>query len=115
MPAAGEAGQVSEGHGVLHGPQGSGKSASAETVQIGASNAEPTFDDGAATRAVEDYISVGTIVGAVVSAMDSDGGDPLHYSLSGTDATSFTIVSTSGQKRAMSGTKYNYESENGYG
>ena len=61
-----------------------------------------------------DNISVGAIAGSVVSAMDSDRGDPLHYSLSGTDATSFTIVSTSRQIRAMSGTKYNYESENGY-
>ena len=54
------------------------------------------------------------MLGAVVSAMDRDRGDPLHHSLSGTDATSFTIVSTSGQIRAMSGAKYNYESENGY-
>ena len=95
--------------------QGSGKSAtSSATGQISASNAEPEFDDGTATtRAVAENSGGGVNVGAAVAATDSDSGDTLTYSLAGTDASSFTIVSTSGQIRTT-GTTYNYESKSSY-
>ncbi len=93
-------------------PQGSGKSANAVTGQIGASNVEPSFSSMTATRSVAENSGSGVNVGAVVSATGGDS-DPLHYTLSGTDASSFTIVSTSGQIRTTS-TGYNYESKSSY-
>jgi len=93
-------------------PQGSGKSASAVTGQIGASNVEPSFSSMTATRSVAENSGTGVNVGAVVSATSGDS-DSLHYTLTGTDASSFTIVSTSGQIRTT-GTGYNYESQSSY-
>ncbi len=93
-------------------PQGSGKSANAVTGQIGASNVEPSFSSMTATRSVAENSGSGVNVGAVVSATGGDS-DPLHYTLSGTDASSFTIVSTSGQIRTTNA-NYNYESKSSY-
>ncbi|MYB21710.1 MAG: hypothetical protein F4Y29_04160 [Chloroflexi bacterium] len=94
-------------------PQGSGKSANAETGTIGASNVEPSFSSMTATRSVAENSGLGVNVGSPVSTTDDDG-DSLHYSLSGTDASSFTIVSTSGQIQTKSGITYNYESKSSY-
>ena len=93
-------------------PQGSGKSANAVTGQIGASNVEPSFSSMTATRSVAENSLQGVHIGGVVSATGGDA-DPLHYTLSGTDASSFDIVSTSGQIRTTS-TGYNYETKNSY-
>ena len=92
-------------------PQGSGKSAEAETSgAIGASNTMPTFDDGmATTRTVPENSAVGTNVGDAVGAMDSDN-DTLTYAIkSGNDGASFTIDSTDGQLKTKNGITYNYE------
>ena len=64
------------------------------------SNKKPTFDDGAnATRSVPENTSAGVNIGDAVSATDSDG-DTLTYSLlAGTDASSFTLLASSGQLR----------------
>ena len=49
-----------------------------------------------------------TDVGAAVTASDDDG-DTLAYTLEGTDAASFAIVSTSGQIQTVTGVDYNHE------
>ena len=56
-------------------------------------NSEPTFGTGTVTRSVDENSSLGTNVGAAVTATDSDN-DTLVYALSGTDASSFTIDSS---------------------
>jgi len=93
-------------------PQGSGKSANAVTGLIGASNVEPSFSSMTATRSVAENSGSGVNVGAVVSATGGDS-DPLRYTLSGTDASSFTIVASSGQIQTTN-VNYNYESKNSY-
>ena len=63
-----------------------------ETVAV---NAAPVFSDTApVTRSVAENTDAGEDVGAAVAADDTD---MLTYSLGGTDAASFDIVSTSGQ------------------
>ena len=54
-----------------------------------------------------------TNVGAVVTATDADN-DPLTYTLEGTDAASFSIVSTSGQIQTESGVTYDHEAKSTY-
>ena len=99
--------------------EGSGKSAtSVSRGPIGASNSEPTFNDGTmATRTLPENSGGGeNVVGGAVAATDSDSGDTLTYALkSGNDSGDFTIVSTSGQIQAKSGETYNFEvSKNSY-
>ena len=91
-------------------PQGPGKSATSDTVgPIAASNAEPSFADDSVTRTVPENSATVTNVGTPVTATDSDSGDTLTYSLSGTDASSFAIDAGSGQIRTKSGVTYNFE------
>ena len=67
------------------------------TINVTDANDAPTFDDGiSTTRAVGEEVDIGTIVGNPVDAVDQDR-DVLNYTLSGTDATSFTIDSSTGQ------------------
>ena len=91
------------------------ETASAVTSSVvGASNAEPTFDEGAsATRTVAENSTAGTNVGNAVAATDSDN-DTLTYSLSGAHASSFTIDSSNGQIRTVSGVDYDFEDKNSY-
>ena len=58
-------------------------------------------------RSVDESTSSGQNIGGPVSATDPDG-DSLIYSLSGPDASSFTIVSSSGQIQTKDGVTYNY-------
>ena len=77
-------------------------------------NTDPTFDENPpVTREINENVAGVTSVGLPVSASDGDN-DTLHYSLGGTDASSFTIVSTSGQIQTKSGTTYNHESKDSY-
>ena len=63
-------------------------------VTVGAA---PVFSEGAGTeRSVAENSTAGTDVGSAVTATDADN-DTLTYSLEGTDAASFSIVSTRGQ------------------
>ena len=48
-----------------------------------------------------------------MSATDEDGGT-LSYSLAGTDAASFRVVSTSGQLQTMADIMYDYETKSSY-
>ncbi len=80
----------------------------------GGTNHVPTFSEGAgATRSFAENTPAGQNVGSPVTATDGDGGT-LSYSLEGTDAASFDLVTTSGQLRTRAGVIYDYESRNRY-
>ena len=82
--------------------RGGGKSAEAITTErVFGENQRPTFpstEDGA--RTVEENTGAGESVGDAVAAEDPDD-DGLTYSLSGTDAAAFSIVTTTGQLRTL--------------
>ena len=66
----------------------------------------PVFTEGASTtRSVAENTASGTNIGSAVSATDADN-DTLRYSLGGTDAASFSIVSTSGQLQTSAALDY---------
>ena len=83
-------------------------------------NSAPTFTEGAsATRSFNETIGdvaveTGSNIGAAVAAMDTDASDTLTYTLQGTDAARFGIISTSGQLRTRVGEKYDHESKSSY-
>ena len=79
-----------------------------------AGNTAPTFSSQTASRSVAENSAAGTNVGAPVTATDADSGDTLTYTLDGTDAASFDIVSTSGQIQTTSGVTYDYETQSSY-
>ena len=90
--------------------------ATAVTNAVGTtvSNTAPTFSSPTATRSVAENSAAGTNVGAALTATDTDSGDTLTYTLEGTDAVSFDIVSTSGQIQTTSGVTYDYETQSSY-
>ena len=63
------------------------------------SNDAPAFAAATATRSIPESTPVGGAVGEPVTATDADTDDVLTYSVSGTDAASFTIGMASGQLR----------------
>ena len=71
-------------------------------------NNAPVFSETALTRVVPENLASGQNVGDAVTADDAEG-DTLEYTLEGTDASSFDIVSTSGQIQTKSGVTYDYE------
>ena len=90
---------------------------------LGLGNAAPTFDDGTSTTREFLDESIGTAtadtvtrtdIGQPVAATDTDTGDTLEYTLSGTDAAKFTIDTTSGQIRDKGGENYDYEAKASY-
>ncbi|WP_420445741.1 fibronectin type III domain-containing protein [Candidatus Poriferisodalis sp.] len=87
-----------------------------EVFTVGtADNSAPVFADTApAARSVAENPGGGANVGAPVAATDADVGDTPRYSLSGSDAGSFAIDSTSGQIRTKSGAGYNFEAKSSY-
>ena len=93
-------------------PQGSGKTASAvSSSAVGASNAEPTFSSMTATRTLPENSGAGiNVVGGTITATDSDSGDTLTYSLTGTDARFFEIDS-SGQIATKTGVTHDFNFE----
>ena len=80
----------------------------------------PTFTEGTdTTRTFEETfgdaaVTTATNIGQPVVATDPDTGDTLTYTLEGTDAGKFDIVSTSGQLLTKVGTKYDYEQNRTY-
>ena len=93
---------------------------SAVTVTVGGTtppptpNQPPVFSEGTnTTRSIAENTGAGQNIGNPVSATDGDG-DRLTYSLEGTDARAFTILSNSGQLRTRSGVTYDYETKNSY-
>ena len=75
-------------------------------------NNDPVFTDGTSTtRSIAENTDSGTNIGNAVSATDQDG-DTLTYTLSGTDAGSFSIVNTSGQLQTSAA--LDYETDDSY-
>ncbi|MDE0400344.1 MAG: cadherin domain-containing protein, partial [Candidatus Poribacteria bacterium] len=78
-----------------------------------AENNDPVFVEGSATeREIPENTPAGKNIGSPVSATDLDEEDVLTYSLSGADAASFGIVSTTGQLRTR--VPLDYEKKNAY-
>ena len=76
-------------------------------------NAVPVFTEGTtATRSIAENTAAGTNIDSPVSATDGNSSDTLAYSLSGTDADSFAIVSTTGQLQTKDA--LDYETKNTY-
>ena len=67
----------------------------------------PVFTDGTSTtRSIAENTDADTNIGSPVAATDADTGDTLSYHLGGTDASSFSIVSTSGQLQTSAALDY---------
>ena len=80
------------------------------TITVTNVNESPLFSDGASTtRSISENTPSNRNIGSPVSATDPDG-NPLTYILSGTDATSFSIVNTSGQLRTAAPLNYEVDS-----
>ncbi len=76
-------------------------------------NNTPVFtDSNPTTRSIAENTASGVNIGTPVGATDADTGDTLTYTLGGTDADSFDIVSTSGQLQTE--TALNYETKISY-
>ena len=78
---------------------GADKTLMAQARNAVVANTTPEFSGTTTTRSVPENTPSGRNIGAPVTATDSDTGigDELTYSLSGTNASSFSIVSSSGQ------------------
>ena len=89
------------------------------TINVTNVNEAPAFPATTATRSVAENTAANTNIGAAVAATDPDitatntdadpgdtTADALTYSLSGTDAASFDIVSTSGQLKTKAALDY---------
>ena len=81
-------------------------------------NVPPEFADETATRSFDEtvgdaVVSTPTDIGDLVAATDGNN-DPLTYTLEGTDATKFTIESSSGQIKTKAGESYSHEAAASY-
>ena len=79
-------------------------------------NNAPTFPSSTAARSVAENTAAGQDIGGVLTATDSDG-DTLTYTLEGTDAFFFDIVTTAdpaAQIRTKTGVTYNHEARSTY-
>ena len=77
------------------------------TIDVTNVNEAPVFTDGDSTsRSVAENTAAGQNIGDAVAATDVDGGTTLDYTLSGDDAASFSIVSTSGQLQTKAALDY---------
>ena len=96
-----------------HGPDKSAEKESANPVRAApVTNVAPEFAAQTATRDVAEDTAAGANIGDPVEATDANNDDVLTYSLSGTDAGSFDIVTTSGQLQTKGA--LDYESKNRY-
>ena len=78
------------------------------------SNQSPVFSEGTSTtRSIAENTGAGQNIGNPVSATDGDN-DQITYSLTGRDASAFTIVSGNGQLSTQSGQTYDYETKDRY-
>ena len=83
------------------------------TIPAVSNNNAPVFTDGTSTtRSVAENTAADTNIGTAVAATDADTGDTLTYYLGGTDASSFSIVRTSGQLQTRAA--LDYETKNSY-
>ena len=80
-------------------------------IDINLYNNLPVFSDGSSTsRSVAENTASSTNIGAAIAATDADSGHTLTYSLGGTDAASFSIVSTTGQLQTKAALDYETKS-----
>ena len=89
------------------------------TLKTPPQNNAPEFSSTSTTRSFTETVGDATAgvagnVGVAVTADDDDDGDTLAYSLEGTDAGKFTIVSGSGQIRTRVGEIYDREAKASY-
>ena len=77
-------------------------------------NNAPAFSLATATRSIAENTAANQNVGAAIPAATDADGDTLEYTLEGTDAASFDIVSTSGQIRTKAGVTYDHETTSSY-
>ena len=94
--------------------EGSAKTAtSGTTAVVATATGAPTFADRVVSRSVDENSADGVVVGDPVAARHDDGDVPI-YSLSGTDAASFTIDTGSGQIRVAAGADLDFETKPSY-
>ena len=79
----------------------------------------PIFGGTHGTRHLVETVGAATVqtaanIGGPVTATDDPANEPLTYSLEGTDADKFTIVSSSGQIRTKVGERYDYETSQSF-
>ncbi len=84
------------------------------TVSLNNVNEAPEFAEASATRKVAEHSAAGTNVGDPITATDPDANATLTYSLTGTDAASFDIGSSTGQITAKTGVNYDFEAKSSY-
>ncbi len=84
-------------------------------------NAPPVFASSTATRSIPETFAARTVqtvatIGAPVTATDADPTDTLTYTLEGTDAGKFRIMSgpSGGQLTTKAGQAYDYETKTSY-
>ena len=81
------------------------------TITVTNVNEVPVFSEGSSTtRSIAENTASGQNIGTAVAATDADSGDTLTYTLGGTDAASFSIVSTSGQLQTRAALDYETKS-----
>ena len=84
------------------------------TIRVTEENEAPVFPSSeTGVRSFPENTPPGRNIGDPVAATDEDN-DRLTYTLEGTDATSFDIVSTTGQIRTKTGVTYDYEDQTTY-
>ena len=76
------------------------------TITVTLTNRAPAFPSTTAIRRVDENTAAGIDIGLPVSATDPNVGDTLTYSLSGTDAASFDIDTSTGQLRTRAALDY---------
>ena len=81
----------------------------AVTITVTGENEPPEFAAETDTRTIPENTAAGQNIGAPYTATDPDNGDTLTYTLEGTDAGSFEIVSNNGQIKTKAGVIYDYE------
>ena len=100
---------ANDGNGGIAEVAGTVTASGRRSTQV--TNNTPVFTDGSSTtRSIAENTASGQNIGTSVGATDSDTGDILTYTLSGTDAASFDIVSTSGQLQTDAALNYDTKS-----
>ena len=82
------------------------------TVGGSVANKAPEFSGTTTTRSVDENTAAGANIGAPVTATDPEGSTPITYSLGGTDAASFGIITSSGQLQTKAA--LDYETKDSY-
>ena len=82
-------------------------------LSLNAGNRPPEFISSTIVLDMPETSPAGANVGDPVTATDPDG-DTLTYTLEGTDAASFDIVSSTGQIQTISGVAYDFETNQNY-